>query len=465
MTYIKKNYKIIIGYFQLNDTRRKQMNNGDNPKRNIPKVFTICAIIFVSIFVIVNISGVTAVLSSVLSVLSPIIIGFALAYILNPMLRFYEFRVFKKLKRKNVIRAISIACTLITTAIIVAAFLWLLIPQVITSVKDLVTNYDDYVNSTVSLINSMINNIAANDHFTEYVSADEIKEWVLEFFASSSKIMSSILDYVSELGVGLFVGVKNTILGIFIAIYVLIAKERLQALARKLGAAFIPGSKLAVIGKYINLTHQTFSGFLVGKIVDSAIILVITLVLLLIFGIHYPLLIAVIVGVTNIVPVFGPFIGAIPSFFILFIVDPKEALIFLILIFLIQQLDGNVIGPKILGNSTGISSLGVLIAIVIMGEYFGVIGMIIGVPIFAVGGVIITEIADAKLTKRGKTTDLDEYYFKDAMIDPSHSHAPILTKLFGKIAQVVLKLIGALKKKKTEKKNNDAKKSTKNGEQ
>lgn len=424
------------------------MENGENQKKSPFRIISICSIIFIVIFTMANIQGVQAVLSSIFSVLTPVFIGLALAYIFNPLLRLYEYKVFKKLKNKNFIRGISITLTFITAFLILTAFLWLLIPQVISSSKDLIANYDNYVNSTVNLINSTLSRIITKDHLTEYISADEVTNLAVEFFTSSSQLMGSLFSYVSDFAMGLFVGIKNTIIGIFIAIYMLISKERLQAVARKLGTAFMSDKQFEMVEKYVRVTHNTFTGFFVGKIIDSAIILLLTLVLLLIFRIDYPLLIAVIVGVTNIIPVFGPFIGAIPSFFLLFIIDPKEAFIFLILIILIQQLDGNVIGPKILGDSTGISSLGVLIAIIVMGEYFGIVGMIIGVPIFAVCGVIIDEIADAKLTKRGKTTHLDEYYHKDAMIDPSIKHQPILWRIFGRLYRSLFKGVRARKIKK-----------------
>ena len=416
---------------------------------------TACMIIFIIIFTMVNIKGVTEVLSSIFSVLTPVIIGFALAYIFNPLLKFYEYKVFKKLKSKNFIRGISITLTLVTAFLILTAFLWLLIPQVISSSKDLIENYDEYVESTVDLINSTISKLGADGNFKEYISAEDIRERVVDFFTSSSQLMSSVLNYVSDFAMGLFVGIKNTVIGIFIAIYVLVSKERLQALARKLGTAFLSEKKMAIVEKYMSITHSTFTGFFVGKIIDSAIILLLTFVLLLIFGINYPLLIAMIVGITNIIPVFGPFIGAIPSFFILFIIDPREAFIFLILIILIQQLDGNVIGPKILGDSTGISSLGVLIAIIIMGEYFGIVGMIVGVPIFAVLGILINEMADVRLAKRGKSTYLDTYYHKDAMIDPSVKHQPILWRIFGRLYRALFKGVRARKIKKAKDKSEE----------
>ena len=436
------------------------MNNNENPRKGTLRILSVCAIIFIIIYAIVNIRGVTTVLSSVFSVLSPIIIGFALAYILNPLLRLYEFKVFKKLKNKNAIRAISITLTFITAIVIITAFLWILIPQLITSSKEIISNYDEYINSSVELINSIINKISSNAHSTIHVSPEDLKMWVSNFFTSSGELMSNILEYIAEFGMGLFVGLKNTILGIFIAIYALISKERLLALSHKLGAAFLSQDKLTTVSKYLQYTNKIFSNFIVGTIIDAFIIFLLTFVLLLIFGIHYPLLIATIVGVTNIIPIFGPIIGGISSFFILFLIDPREAFIFLILVIIIQQLDGNVIKLKILGESTGVSSLAVLIAIIVMGEYFGVIGMLIGVPIFAIAGVFITDIANSKLQNKDMSTNIEEYYLKDSMIDPTSIRQPIISRIFFKTARIILKIVHAIRGKNYHMKHKKPKKSS-----
>lgn len=436
------------------------MNNNENPRKGTLRILSVCAIIFIIIYAIVNIRGVTTVLSSFFSVLSPIIIGFALAYTLNPILRFYEFKVFKKLKNKNAIRAISITLTFITTIVIIAAFLWILIPQVIKSGKEIVSNYDEYVNSTVELINSLINKISSTAPSTIHISPDELKNWVSDFLNSSGKIMGNIVEYVAEFGMGLYVGVKNTVLGIFIAVYALISKEKLLALAHKLGAAFIPQDKFVTVSKYMQYTHRIFTSFMVGEIIDALIVFLLTLILLLIFGIHYPLLISVIVGVTNIIPVFGPLIGGIASFFILFLIDPREALIFLVLVIIIQQLDGNVIKLKILGEFTGVSSLAVLIAIIVMGEYFGVVGMLIGVPIFAIAGAFITEIANSKLQRKDMSTNIEEYYLKDSMIDPTSIRKPIISRIFFKVARIILKIVHAFRGKNYHMKHKKPKKSS-----
>lgn len=426
------------------------MKDGNQKKGSGVFALTVFALIFLVIYVIVNLGAISEVLSYVLSVLSPLLIGFALAYILNPILRLFEFKIYKRIKNIHVLRALSLISTFLTALLIVAAFLWLLIPQIITSIEGLVSQYDTYVSKTTGFLNNLISKFMAEGHVSEYVNEQHIRDFVANFFSASGDVLEGVMAYIKEYGMGLFEGVKNTILGIFIAIYVLISKEKLQAQVRKLGAAFLPDSRVRKLGKYISITHKTFSGFFVGKIIDSAIIMVLTLIIMLICNMPYALLVSVIVGVTNIIPIFGPIVGAVPSFFIIFIVDPQKALIFLVLIILIQQLDGNVIGPMILGDSTGISSLGVIVAIIIMGDLFGVLGMIIGVPIFAVATTVIKEISETRLRKKNKSTDTADYYLKDAIADPHENHEPVATRIVKNTARMFKKISDRIRKRGSE---------------
>jgi len=422
------------------------MKFGDNSKKNMIIAAFVFAAIFTVTFVVVNLGTLWDAFSAVISVLSPILIGVAIAYILNPLLRFFEFKVFIKLKRKSLIRGLSILSTYISALILIAAFLWLLIPQIAESITDLISNYNSYVTSATDFINGILNELFSSGA-SKYVDETQIKEFVVNIFAESGNVLDAILDYVVEYGMGLFVGIKNTVLGIFISIYVLISKETLQAQVRKFGVAVFTESKSRKIGKYIALTHRTFSNFLVGKVLSSTLVGIITFIGMTIFGMPYALLISVIVGVTDIIPVFGPFIGAIPSFFIIFIVDPKKALIFAIMMVIIQQIEGNIITPKVLGESTGISSLAVIVSIIIMGEYFGFVGMIIGVPVFAVGINIVKELVDTKLKKKGKSTETSEYYLKDAMIDPDEVHLTVGVRLAKNVVRIAKKAAGLFVKK------------------
>ena len=341
------------------------MKFSDGVKNGIIITLVVCAVVFVLLFGMVNMAIVGETLSSIVSVFTPILIGFAIAYILNPILRLYEFKVFYKLKKKNTIRGLSILCTYLTAIVAIALILYLLIPSVIDSIfVQIIPNYDNYVGSATEFLNKIINKIMSNENAAEYINEATIKTFIADFFKMSENVFSTVVTYIIQYASGLFVGIKNTILGIFISIYVLISKERLQAQARKFSAAVFPESKVRHFGKYLNLTHRTFSNFFVGQILDACILTVVTLFVLTIFNIQPALLVSIIVGVTNIIPIFGPILGAIPSFFLIFIINPQKAIWFIVIIIILQQIDGNIIAPKILGESTGISSLGVIIAII-----------------------------------------------------------------------------------------------------
>ena len=427
------------------------MNNSENPKKkNHVFIFLVCAIIFVSVFVIVNISSFSNVFSALFSVLLPIILGAALAYFLNPILKFYEFTVFKKMKNKGVLRGVSILMTYVTLLLIIAAFAAIIIPSLIESITKLVENADDHFNTTADLINKIIYKFTDNPKHETFFTGESLKAFltrILNTFLPSSDDAMHIIS-----GVG--TGIKNTFLAFFISLYMLISKERLSAQCKKLSAAIFGIKGRKRLYKYFRIIHQNFGGYFAGVLLDALIIMVISFVCFIIFNIPYAPLIAVIIGTTNIIPIFGPFIGAIPSFIIIFIENPTKALVFAILILIIQQLDGNVIAPKVLGNSTNISSLGVIIAITIMGDYFGIVGMIIGVPIFAAAIAIGKEFIDHRLRMADLPTDTAEYYADDSLVDPHEVHETFSQRIFRNMREFLRKLFRIKKKTKKEKKEN-----------
>lgn len=411
-------------------------------KGNATVAALVCAILFLILYAIININSFNSLISSVLSVLTPILLGGAIAYLLNPLLRFFEFVVFKKIKSKNVLRALSLLMTYVTAILVLVGFLFLLIPQLIESVTDFLGKLDGYLSTTATFINDTYSKIVGDGAYHEIVDADKIIDVVGDFVSGNESLMDNVKKYGAEL----FTAVKNIVLALFISIYVLISKERLKAQTKKLTSAFFSESANFRFYRYLEICHKTFSNFFVGKIIDSLIIGAITLVTLLIFRIPYPLLVASIICITNIIPVFGPIIGAVPCFLIIFIQDPLKALIFLVLILLIQQLDGNVIGPKILGDSTGLSSLGVIISIVIMSSYFGVVGMILGVPIFAVIVTIIKELIEDKLHQKELPTDTAEYYEEDSLVDPREKHESLFLRILHPLAGLYKKLVSLIRK-------------------
>lgn len=404
-------------------------------------------IIFTALYFIVNVSVISGFLSAIFSILTPIIIGAAIAYLLNPILKLYEYKILRKLKSKSARRTLSIILTYVTALLILSALLWLVIPQLLESVMELVGKFDSYVSTTTELINSILNKFSQNPDFERYIDEEAVKQYVADFFSVSDTILHTVLDYLKQFGLGLFVGLKNALLGVFISIYLLISKERLHAQTRRLTAAIFKEKTRNLLLRYTRIANKTFGGFFIGMIFDASLLAVMTFIALSIFQIPYALLVAVIVGVTNIIPIFGPFIGAIPSAFIIFVDDPVKALIFVILIIILQQIDGNIIAPKILGNSIGISSLGVIVAIVIMGDCFGIVGMIIGVPVFAMIITVCNEIIETRLKGKGLPKDTADYYPAYSLVDPNVHHERPAEKLFRSIGSFFKKIAGIFKKK------------------
>jgi predicted PurR-regulated permease PerM len=249
----------------------------------------------------------------------------------------------------------------------------------------------------------------------------------LQEFATEGNLLEKTWALLLEL----FNSFKNLLLGIFIAFYFLASKEKRVAQFAKFRRAMFKEKTDKRIEEIIILTDKSFGGFIYGKILDSLVIGVLTFVLLAIFDVSpYNMLIATFVGITNVIPVFGPFIGAIPSFFVVLISNPDKAFLFLILILIIQQLDGNIIGPKILGDNTGISSLCVIVAIAICSAMWGIIGMVVGVPIFAMAIELVKRFLESRLAAKGEPTDTEYYYPDDAVgnaeIDVHYEHATLL---------------------------------------
>ena len=402
----------------------------DNKKKG-GRLLSVCCIIFVALFAIVNITSIASFFKAILSVISPILIGAGIAYLLNPLLKLYEHKIFKKIKKKSVCRGVSLAMTFLTTILCIVFFIYMLIPSLVQSIARLIEKLPEYLVTTTDWINRIINRFSDSEEFRQYVHEDTLLDGITKAFLTSGSVFETILGYVKTLGLELVVALKNLILSIFIAVYLLISKERLGAQFRKLTTAILPGKARLTLRRYLRLANHTFGDYFIGVLVDAVFVMMFSLIVFLIFGIPHALFISVIIGTTNIIPIFGPFIGGIPSFLIVFLANPKKAILFAILLLIIQQIDGNVIAPKILGNSTKLSSLGVIVAITIMGAYFGIAGMIVGVPLFSMIVSIGKELIDSRLKKAERPTDTASYYTYDSMVDPHEQHDPF-TKRIGR---------------------------------
>lgn len=308
-----------------------------------------------------------------------------------------------KLKR-NSKRALSLIVTYLVSFIVVYLFIKFVLPQLLDSIVGLINDIPMYINETTKFIDGLLLQLniekqyldLINDNFNRFI------DYVIKFVTNLLPVLGTLLTSVAS-------KIWNIVLGVIVSIYLLSDKERFCALSKKITYALFPKN---IAEKTIEITHRsnsTFGKFLVGKILDSLIIGILTFFILTISKMPYATLISVIVGITNIIPFFGPFIGAIPSFIIILFVSPVKALWFLVIILVIQQIDGNIIGPKILGDSIGISAFWILFAILVAGKFLGLVGMIIGVPLFAVIYSLLKEVVEAKLKKKGLKVETKDY--------------------------------------------------------
>lgn len=376
-----------------------------------------CSILFY--YVLFHRSSFTGGIGRIIQISMPIIDGFVLAYLITPILNKVEKCIIKPIyikadipmtsKNKQRMRAISILLTIVLILIVFYEFFGLIIPEVIRSVQSIIFQMPVYVNNLTNWALGLIKDnpdleIAVNQLINQYSA--KIMDYV------NTNLLPHINELIKTLSLsvlGVFKAFWNFIIGFILSIYVLGSKEKFAGQAKKIAYALFDrkgGNELISNFRFI---HSTFIGFIGGKIVDSIIIGIICFICTNIIGTPYAILVSVIVGVTNVIPFFGPWIGGIPSALLVLMVDPLQALYFVILILVIQQFDGNILGPKILGDSTGLSGFWVIFAITIFSGLFGVLGMIVGVPIFAVIYAAIKSVVNRLLRKKDLPTDIQPY--------------------------------------------------------
>ena len=316
-----------------------------------------------------------------------------------------------KKKLFHVSRAISIIITIILFLGLLTGLIWMVVPQVIDSINLLISNMDNYYNNIMKAINTIYDkfkNLGESEEMVMNVVNtvyDRLQKWV------NTDVVPNLDKIVLNISSGVVGGLKfiyNFLIGIVASIYVMANKEYLASRGKKIVYALFKLKNANIILDGLASVNKIFSQFINGKIVDSIIIGIITFILTTIVDMPYALLISVIIGVTNVIPFFGPIIGAIPCVFIVLIADPIKSIILLIMILCIQQFDGNILGPKILGNTTGLSSFWVLFSILFFGGLLGPLGMIIGVPLFAVIYRLVADFIEGNLKRKKlseKTTD------------------------------------------------------------
>lgn len=381
--------------------------------------FLVIAASILFYYILFHRSSFSSGIRTVIGIAMPIIDGFVLAYLMTPVLNKIEKKAIVPLYRKmklpanakseRRIRVISILVTVILILIVMYEFFGLIIPEVVRSIQSIIFQFPIYINN----LNHWALGLMKNNPDLEQTVNDLLVQYspkLLDYF--NTNILPNINSLVKTLSLSVLSILKalwNFIIGFIISIYVLGSKEKFAGQAKKIVYALFDRKAGNEVISNFRFIHDTFIGFIGGKIVDSIIIGIICFICTSIIGTPYAILVSVIIGVTNVIPFFGPWIGGVPSALLVLMVDPLQALYFIILILVIQQFDGNILGPKILGDSTGLSGFWVIFSITIFGGLFGVPGMVVGVPIFAVFYAGVKSVINNMLRRKELPTDLQPY--------------------------------------------------------
>lgn len=380
-------------------------------------VFLTVAACITFFFVIYRWEVVAGVGKTIIKSAEPIIIGLVLAYLLMPVKNFVETPILKIFAKKNIqeekakkmARGISITASLIFLFIIIAILIAIMVPALITSVAGLIETMPGYISSFVSWIQEKG---TGDGKFALFVGEAirsvmvELENW------AKAELLPLAQQYIGTITSGVLSAAKsllNFVIGIIVVVYVMSIEETMVGQAKKIIYAIFPTRTGNAIIHTVRKSNEIFSGFIVGKIIDSAIIGVICYFGCVLLKIPSAVLVAFIVGITNVIPFFGPFIGAIPSVLLVLIQSPIHGVYLAIFILVLQQVDGNIIGPKILGDTTGLSSFWVLTSILVAGGLFGFFGMLLGVPVFAVIYYIFQQVLSYRMKKKEISDDTTDY--------------------------------------------------------
>lgn len=374
-----------------------------------------CCVLFY--FAVYRYEGVGAGVSKFMKALQPIIFGLVIAYLMNPVMMFVERNVLRLLngrlatrkKERKIARVVGTVCAIVIFILIVALLIYMMIPQLIESISGMINTLPEQTERFIAWFDDFTK---LENQWTKMLeegmmsAATYLEEW------AKTSFLPNIQSYVGSVTSGVISAVKvlvNFLVGLIVAVYVLLGKERFVGQAKKIVYAVFKPVRGNVIIEVVRKSHEIFGGFISGKILDSIIIGLLCYIGLVVLNMPYALLVSAFVGLTNVIPFFGPFIGAIPSVIIIALAEPIKGLYFVIFVLVLQQLDGNVIGPKILGDSTGLNSFWVIFAIMVGGGLFGFAGMLLGVPTFAVIYYLVSRVVNYLLRKRRLPEDTADY--------------------------------------------------------
>lgn len=380
-------------------------------------VFVVAAAVVAVIFVFVNFAKISGAVGKLLKILSPIIYGAVLAYLFSPIYNRLLDALKPKLKKylprgaaaRNVAKGIATFISVLLLIILTVGLVAMIIPQIYTSVMDLAVTLPS--NMAALYANAMR---ALEDYPEIREGVRQMYDMAYDFITGFTQdtLLPNMQKIVASLSIGIFSMLnwfKNIFIGLIVMIYLLNIKEGFLGAARRMIYAVLPKRGAGMLIQEFEYINKVFGGFIIGKIIDSIIIGFICFFALSVLHMPYAMLVSVIVGVTNVIPFFGPFIGAIPSFILILLASPIQSIYFLIFILILQQFDGNILGPKILGNSTGLSSFWVLFSILLFGGLFGFVGMIIAVPTWAVILNLVERLINLLLYRKGMPSAREDY--------------------------------------------------------
>lgn len=377
----------------------------------------VLALLVAFVFVMLKWSWVRGAIKTLRGILAPVIYGAVLAYLLTPVYNRVFHRLMTSLQkifpeeeaRKKLAALAATVVSLLLLIAVIVGLISMLIPQLLTSIRAIIDALPTSIrNLELWLEHLFVNNPHVESSVMEYYdqAITFLQNWFTNDVAPNlynivSSVSTGVLSIVNE--------VMNILIGIIVMVYLLNMKNKMVTQVKMIIYSALPLKAANKVIEEFRYVHHVFGGFIIGKMLDSLIIGIMCFVLLGLMNMPYVLLVSVIVGVTNVVPFFGPFIGAIPSAFLILLASPIKCLYFVIFILLLQQFDGNILGPKILGDSTGLSSFWVLFSILLFGGVLGFVGMIIGVPTFAVFYKMVRELVTYLLGRRKLSTDIDAY--------------------------------------------------------
>lgn len=359
-------------------------------------------------FCLIHLKTITGFFGKITSILMPLIYGLVLAYIMHPLVNLFERRVFNKITKETTRRNLSIFCTFVIIVGVIVALISVIIPQLLLSIQSIIVNAPVYFKDL-------------GDWLVDLLRNSELESTIMENYDTISEYLTKVLNdavlpmansAIANLSNGVFGFISfifNFAIGLVFAVYILANTKGFAAGLRKnLYSLFNVDRVNNFINEVKHINH-IFGQFMIGKICDSGLVGLCTLAFLIIFRYPYPLLIAVIICLTDLIPYFGPYIGTVPSVLLIFLVDPIKALTFILFIVVLQQIDGNLITPRIQKQATGLPSFWVLFSITLFGGLFGLVGMLIAVPCFTIIYELFIELIDNRLKKKNMPTEVDYY--------------------------------------------------------